>query len=105
MAASLPLKANAGISCPGLKLHGAGFIVTPEEAVKLGLGVDPEVGQYIRPYRNGRDLTDHPRDVLVIDLFGLDADTVILLQSNSAQPHATSNRRYHQRSRPRPRGC
>ncbi len=30
------MKANVGISCPGLKLHGAGFIVTPEEAVKRG---------------------------------------------------------------------
>ena len=30
----------------------------------------------IRPYRNGKDLTDKPRGVLVIDLFGLSADEV-----------------------------
>lgn len=30
----------------------------------------------MRPYRNGRDLTDAPRGVLVIDLFGLDAEQV-----------------------------
>ena len=32
--------------------------------------------KYIREYRNGRDLTASPRDVLVIDLFGLSADDV-----------------------------
>ena len=66
-----PLRANAGISCPGVKLHGAGFLVTPEEAEKLGLGKVPGLENHVRPYRNGRDLTAHPRGVLVIDLFGL----------------------------------
>ncbi|CQR42337.1 Putative Type II restriction enzyme, methylase subunit (fragment) [Thiomonas sp. CB3] len=33
-------------------------------------------GEIVRPYRNGRDLTDAPRGVLVIDLFGLDAEQV-----------------------------
>lgn len=30
--------------------------------------------QHIRPYRNGKDLTDTPRGALVIDLFGLTAE-------------------------------
>jgi hypothetical protein len=30
----------------------------------------------IKPYRNGRDLTDRPRGVKLIDLFGFDADEV-----------------------------
>ncbi|MFO7541578.1 MAG: DNA methyltransferase, partial [Thiobacillus sp.] len=60
-----PLLANGGISSPGLKLHGAGFIVTPEEAASLG---SPP---FIREYRNGRDLTDKPRGVQVIDAWGL----------------------------------
>jgi hypothetical protein len=71
-----PLRANARISSPGLKLHGAGFIVTPEQAKHLGLGSARGLEQYIRPYRNGRDLTDKPRGVLVIDLFGLSAEEV-----------------------------
>ncbi|MDZ4187529.1 MAG: hypothetical protein U1D25_05385, partial [Hydrogenophaga sp.] len=29
------LQANAGVSSPGVKLHGAGFIVTREEAAAL----------------------------------------------------------------------
>ena len=31
----------------------------------------------MRPYRNGRYLTDKPRGVLLIDLFGLDVDEVL----------------------------
>ena len=65
------LKSNLGLSCPGLKLHGSGFIVTTERAHELGLGEVAGVERYIRSYRNGRDLTDTPRGVFVIDLFGL----------------------------------
>jgi SAM-dependent methyltransferase len=70
------LRANEMISSPGVKLHGAGFIVTPEEAKQLGLGRIPGLEKYIRLYRNGRDLTQVSRDVMVIDLFGLEADEV-----------------------------
>lgn len=64
------LRSNSGISSPGVKLHGAGFIVTNEEASKL------DAGDYIRPYCNGKDLTDKPRGVSVIDLYGLSAEEV-----------------------------
>lgn len=68
---AVPLRANEGISSPGVKLHGAGFIVTPAEARTLGLGTVPGLEAHIREYRNGRDLTAAPRGVMVIDLFGL----------------------------------
>ena len=74
VAGAVPLRANAGVSSPGVKLHGAGFIVTHEEAASLGLGAIPGLETHIREYRNGRDLTAEPRDVLVIDLFGLTAE-------------------------------
>jgi len=64
------------LSCPGVKLHGSGFIVTPEKAGELGLGLIPGLEQHIRLYRNGRDLTARSRDVMVIDLFGLEAGDV-----------------------------
>jgi len=32
----MSLQANAGLSSPGVELHGSGFIVTPEEAKVLG---------------------------------------------------------------------
>ena len=66
-----PLRANERISSPGVKLHGAGFIVTPVQARGLGLGRVPGLEAYIRPYLNGRDLTQRSRGVLLIDFFGL----------------------------------
>lgn len=62
------LQANEMLSYPGIEPHGAGFVVTPEEANRL------QPCDRIRPYRNGRDLTDKPRGVSVIDLYGLSAD-------------------------------
>lgn len=62
------LRANEGIANRGFQLIGAGFIVTPDEAAKL------QPCDRIRPYRNGRDLTDKPRGVSVIDLYGLTTD-------------------------------
>ena len=62
------LQANDRLSNRGVIPHGAGFIVTPNEARSLGLGTVPGLDQHIRPYRNGRDLTGTPRGVMVIDL-------------------------------------
>ncbi|WP_058616004.1 class I SAM-dependent DNA methyltransferase [Tepidimonas taiwanensis] len=76
VAGAVALRANGGISSPGVKLHGSGFIVTPAEAEALGLGRVPGLERHIRDYRNGRDLTDRPRGVMVIDLYGLAADEV-----------------------------
>jgi hypothetical protein len=71
---AVALAANCNVSSPGVKLHGAGFIVTPNEAAALGLGNTPGLERIIRQYRNGRDLTDAPRGVMVIDAFGLTAE-------------------------------
>ncbi|MBV5275022.1 MAG: class I SAM-dependent DNA methyltransferase, partial [Lamprocystis purpurea] len=76
VAACAVLQANRDISNPGVKLHGAGFIVTPNEAVTLGLGRVKDLENHIRVYLNGRDLTQTPRGVMVIDLFGLTVDEV-----------------------------
>lgn len=71
-----PLRANAGLSSPGMKLHGAGFIVTPAEAEYLGLGRREGLDRHIRPYRNGRDLTARARGAMVMDFFGLEEGDV-----------------------------
>ena len=86
---TVSLKANEGICSPGVKLHGDGFIVTPEEAARLdphsveiarggadGAGPHVRSGsgderQVIFDYRNGRDLAARPRGVMAIDLFGM----------------------------------
>ncbi len=88
LTSTIALKANDRICSPGIKLHGNGFIVTPQEAAALdpesvaiargttglparirnGHGDEPQV---IFDYRNGRDLASRPRDAMVIDLYGL----------------------------------
>ncbi|GAA0868966.1 hypothetical protein GCM10009116_08110 [Brevundimonas basaltis] len=71
-----PITANEGLCSPGVKLHGAGFIVSPEHAAHLGLGRRPGLEAHLRHYRNGRDLMGRSRGVMVIDLFGLSAEEV-----------------------------
>lgn len=68
VAAAKPLLANRSLTSRGFMLFGAGFIVTTEEAAKL------EADAPIKDCRNGRDLTDRPRGVKVIDLFGLSGE-------------------------------
>jgi hypothetical protein len=68
---ALPLQANRGISSPGVKLHGSGFIVSPAQAAALGLGSIHGLERHIRHYRHGRDIAAIARGVMVIDLFGL----------------------------------
>ena len=66
-----PLRANERLCSPGMKLHGAGFIVSPTTALALGLGRVPGLDRHIRRYLNGRDLTQTSRGQMVIDLDGL----------------------------------
>ncbi|MCL2122810.1 MAG: DNA methylase [Desulfovibrionaceae bacterium] len=75
--AAQPLHANADIACRGVIPVGQGFVVTPAEAAQLGLGRTPGLEKHIRPFRNGRDVTDTPRGVMVIDLLGLTAEAVL----------------------------
>ena len=91
IASAQSLQANASLSNRGVQLFSAGFIVTEAEANALlpavlrplpqaggGWGEGRRAAEHsvIREYRNGRDLTDVPRNVKVIDLFGLTADEV-----------------------------
>lgn len=76
IATAKTLLSNQLISSPGVKLHGAGFIVTPQKADTLGLGKVPGINEIIRDYRNGRDIAQRPRGMKVIDLFGKDISIV-----------------------------
>ncbi len=77
LSAAGPLLANEALASRGVSLHGAGFIVTPEEAAGLGLGTVPGLDRHILHYRHGRDLAQRPRGVMVIDLCGLTASEVM----------------------------
>ncbi|MFZ0436037.1 MAG: DNA methyltransferase [Chthoniobacterales bacterium] len=71
---TLPLRANDGLTYRGMCLFGDGFIIAADTANQLGLGTIQGLEKHIRSYRNGRDLTDKPRGVYVIDLYGLSVD-------------------------------
>ena len=66
------LSANRALSFRGVIPHGENFVLDSETACSLGLGKIPGLERHIRVYRNGRDLTQAPREKLVIDLFPLD---------------------------------
>lgn len=77
VAGAQSLKANQGVSQRGFELGNSGFIVTNEETQNLiPKHSKPYSSKVIRPYRNGRDLTQSPRHVNAIDLHGLDLETV-----------------------------
>lgn len=81
LTSTIALKANDTLCSPGMKLHGDGFIVTPEQAMALSPASMAEParlrsgqadgGAVIFDYRNGRDLASRPRGVKLIDLYGL----------------------------------
>ncbi len=76
VSSAVPLQANLGIAIRGICLVGEGFVVTRDQAKKLGLGQIATLKNHILPYLNGRDITAKSRDSLVIDLFGLSIDEV-----------------------------
>ena len=76
VAGAVALRANAMLSNRGVIPHGEGMTVSEEQAIALGLGRVSGIEKHLRPYRNGRDITQSPRNVRVIDMFGLSADDV-----------------------------
>jgi hypothetical protein len=66
------LQANEALCSVGMKTIGSAFQVTEEEARGLGLATVPGLECHIRPYLNGRDLAHSPRNLYVIDFYGLE---------------------------------
>ncbi|MGF1452779.1 MAG: type IIL restriction-modification enzyme MmeI [Opitutales bacterium] len=69
LGSSVGLKANENLSNRGFCLFGAGFIVTPEQKAEYDAQSAPYEPSIIFDYRNGKDLTQHPRGVKVIDAY------------------------------------
>lgn len=63
------LRSNQEVSARGIIPHGEGFIVTEE--LKSRLETYKDKTSIIKPYRNGRDINQTPRNVFVIDSYGL----------------------------------
>jgi MmeI, DNA-methyltransferase domain/MmeI, N-terminal domain/MmeI, helicase spacer domain len=70
------LMANSNISQRGFELGNSGFLISPDDRSKISLLNSASQTGVIFDYRNGRDLTQRPRSVKVIDLHGLATDTV-----------------------------
>ena len=70
------LKANSQLSCRGMEMRGAGFLLTREQALALGYDEATRTPEVIKKYLNGRDMTDEPRGLYTIDLFGLSIEEV-----------------------------
>jgi hypothetical protein len=75
VAATKPLEANGNLCWVGVKLFGQGFVLSPENAVRLQhkSGRHKEI---IRRYLSGRDLAQKSREQYVIDLLGWDESKV-----------------------------
>jgi len=69
VAASSSLSANKGLAAMGMKLHGAGFIISKEEALRFSSENLEDAKLVIRPYMNGRDLAQSPRGFWAIDFY------------------------------------
>ncbi len=67
-AAATALVANSGLCWQGYKIVGSGFLLQPDEGMRLS-GLRPD-GDVIRPWIAGRDLQQRHRGLHVID-FGL----------------------------------
>ncbi|WP_374728484.1 class I SAM-dependent DNA methyltransferase [Natronospira proteinivora] len=76
IAGAKPLLSNSELCFRGVQPIGMGFVVSRAEAVSLGLNHVAGNDVPIQPYLNGRDIMHKPRDVFIIDLFGLSLSEV-----------------------------
>ena len=70
-----PLAATSGLCCVGYQLTGQGFVLDAAQAAVI----DPAFGtaqSVVRPLVTGRDITQVPRGLYAVDLFGLDIEAV-----------------------------
>ncbi len=90
------LTSNDKLAGMGVALHGAGFILNPEEAEALRIS-GPEV---IKPYLGGADLLRSPRERYLIDFSFMTAEDALLANPaayqhvfNHVKPERDQNRR------------
>jgi hypothetical protein len=90
------LISNSGVSGMGAALHGAGFILSPEQASEYKRYGD----KVIRSYMGGKDLLQSPRERYVIDFSGLSESEASFINPiafqhviNYVRPEREQNRR------------
>ncbi|MEG3928854.1 MULTISPECIES: DNA methyltransferase [unclassified Microcoleus] len=65
-----PLASNLGVCNKGVTILGEGFFLSAEE-LKLLLHLEPDAKKIIKLLYKGKDITDKPRSLKVVDLYGL----------------------------------
>lgn len=63
------LAANANLCCVGMKVIGDGFVLSAAEEGNFREKGGSEYSNVVRPYLNGRDLSQTSRNVFVIDFY------------------------------------
>ncbi len=94
------LEANNALSNRGVQVIGSGFLLTKNETEFLDPDEKLRKKNLIRSYRNGRDIAANPRNLNVIDLFGMpeskaQTDTPTLYQHllTTVKPARDQNKR------------
>jgi hypothetical protein len=67
---ALPLISNLGVAHKGVTVLGEGFFLSEEQTLGF-LEQDPSLEKVIKLLYKGKDITDKPRDLKVIDLYNL----------------------------------
>ncbi|UZK64755.1 class I SAM-dependent DNA methyltransferase [Sphingomonas sp. M1-B02] len=70
VASAKALRASEDLCCVGMKVIGDGFVISREQRNNFATESDASLEEFVRPYLNGRDLSQRSRDVFVIDFFG-----------------------------------
>ncbi|MDI1253191.1 DNA methyltransferase [Thermomonas sp.] len=70
---AVPLRSNAGTACVGYQLTGQGFVINVQQVKSLTAETSATL---IKPLMSGRDITQSPRGLFAIDLFGLSVEQV-----------------------------
>ena len=71
-----PLRSNIGLASVGIAVHGAGLVISRDQAEQFGYDVSIHINEVIRPYWNGKDITSKSRGVYLIDLVGYSEEQV-----------------------------
>ena len=78
VAGAATLKANSGISQRGFEPGGTGFVLSVNDPEQFRLIEKNKETSVLRYYVNGKDVIQTPRNVYLIDFFGLDENDVRL---------------------------
>jgi type I restriction-modification system DNA methylase subunit len=76
VAGAVALEYSSKVHSFGMMIRGSGFILEESKAKSLIANSPGDLSQVVKPYRNGKDITQHSRESYIIDLYGLEPQEV-----------------------------